>query len=124
MTQPTPYLTALIIAAVLSWWPGNCLVWAIWKVCAKIEGVEAGERLPLVKSVGGLERVLYVMGVTGHHYEIIGGWLVLKAFFGFAVRDQEGVREPVTRYGRLLIGNALSLMIGIALGVTANIVIR
>ena len=90
MTQPTLYLTALIIAAVLSWWPGNWLVWAIWKVCMKIEKVPQDAPSPLVKSVGGLERVLYVMGVMSHHYEIIAGWLILKAFFGFMGREGGG----------------------------------
>ena len=78
---------------------------------------------PLVKSVGGLERILYIMGVMGHHYEIITGWLVLKAFFGFMDRDRLE-KDMAARYNGLLIGNAISLMIGIALGVTVNIIIR
>jgi len=131
MTQPTLYFVALIFTAGLSWWPGNWLVWAIWKVSAKIEGVSHGTPSPMVKSVGTFERVLYVMGVMGHHYEIIAGWLVLKAFFGFMGRDEVGVRlrpetseELLRRYNGLLVGNATSLMIGIALGVIANIIIR
>lgn len=71
------------------------------------------------------------MGVMGHHYEIIAGWLVLKAFFGFMGRDQvggtegtEGTGEPLRRYNGLLIGNAISLIVGISLGVIADLIVR
>jgi len=71
------------------------------------------------------------MSVIGHHYEIISGWLVLKAFFGFMGRDQivgeagKGSAEEMllTRYNGLLLGNALSLIIGVSAGVAANLFI-
>jgi hypothetical protein len=74
------------------------------------------------------KRILYIMGVMGHHYELITGWLVLKAFFNFLER-QKGTsvtndKEQLERYNGMLIGNALSLLIGIGLGIVSNLFIR
>lgn len=132
MTHPTLYFVVLVVASVFTWCPGNWVLEIVWGWIAKTEKVDFDGPTPLVKSVGGLERILYLMGVIGHHYEIIAGWLVLKAFFGFMGRDQivdeagKGSPEekPLTRYNGLLLGNALSIIIGISVGVAANLFIR
>jgi len=130
MTHPTLYFVVLVVASVFTWRPGNWLLEVVWEWTATAEKVDFGPS-PLVRSVGGLERIVYLMSVIGHHYEIISGWLVLKAFFGFMGRDQivgeagKGSAEEMllTRYNGLLLGNALSLIIGVSAGVAANLFI-
>jgi len=60
-------------------------------------------------------------------YEFVTGWLVMKAFFGWIrarrsadhSNDSEG-HDVLNRYNSFLIGNLLSLLIGIAVGITAR----
>ncbi len=121
MTHPIVNFLALAIASVLASWPSNCLIWFLWERIANREHVAKGEPTALVRSVGTLERILYIAGVIGHHYELIAGWLVLKAFFEIA-RDR--CRLSPVRYNSWLVGNLLSLMTGLFLGVLANLAIR
>jgi hypothetical protein len=97
-----------------------------------------------VRAVGGIERILYISAVMSRHYELIGGWLVLKAFFSFLdathgpkagrrrrsmksldageIKEQEEI--IMARYNGMLIGNALSLLMGLAGGAAANFTYR
>lgn len=58
--------------------------------------------------VGMLERIIYFTATwAGDAWELVGGWLVLKA-----VADLTG-RHPVRGYYMYLIGNAASLICGV-----------
>jgi hypothetical protein len=136
VTHPLLYIVVAAVVSALAWIPGNWLLWFLWAQFAKHEGISEETPSPLVRKAGGLERIIYIIGVVGHHYELITGWLVLKAFFLFLERDVVGSppriaglsrlegKKLLGRYNGMLIGNALSLIFGVGLGVLANLVIR
>jgi len=97
--------------------------------------------LPTASLIGKLERILYVFGIMfGGAFAIISGWLVLKAFntwlevfeqtqpgplgtsqnaAGKAAEQQAANDKKLSRmiyYHLYLVGNAMSLMMGITLG--------
>ncbi len=159
-----PVLSILLLAAfsALAWRPGNELIGFVWEYMAthrpEEEAVLPGSEVygwsPFVREVGGIERVLYIAAVMSRHYELIAGWLVLKAFFGFLDAahlrrrlralikrsgQSDGDEDPpsgdekkkmspdeiiMARYNGLLIGNALSLLTGLAAGATAIFIFR
>jgi hypothetical protein len=128
-------LVVFAVMCAVSWYPGNKLVWFIWtKLAARALSSQGGKPSKLSRPIGRLERVLYIFGVMSGHYELITGWLVMKAFFGWIKSEntadvQEGVVDDGTsavldRFNSFLIGNLLSLLIGLACGVGGNFVVR
>ena len=90
-----------VATCVIIWWPGNVLIWQLWRLIARFAKVEVGVPTRLAPIVGGLERVLYVFAVMSGKYEVITGWLVMKAFSGGSDRDgADGRRElrPAMKY--------------------------
>jgi hypothetical protein len=153
MTHPILEVVAFLIVWVLGWGPGNWLLWTVWIFLAEWAKANSGElprsrtfltkirtciaksveyrRYPSSRSaadiptrfaptVGGLERALYIASVMSHHFELAAGWLVMKAFFGW-MRKRNRQRQ---QYNEYLIGNLLSLLIGLFLGAAANLFIR
>ncbi len=59
-----------------------------WTKLARNENVPVERPSPFGKKSRRLERIVYIMGVIDHHYELITGWLVLKAFFSFMQREE------------------------------------
>ena len=54
-------------------------------------------------------------------YEIIAGWLAMKAFFGWIEKERPTQEtDYLDRYNSALIGNLLSLLIGLGIGIAAR----
>lgn len=137
-------LTVLIfaVACAISWYPGNKLLWFVWKKIAAHVNYPAGTATKLAPAVGGLERVLYIFGILSGQYILITGWLVMKAFFVWidararAARARKAARDLIPPpmppldvdvlaiYNSVLIGNLLSILIALACGLAANWVIQ
>jgi len=115
-----------LAVCVFSWWLGNKLIWFLWKAIAKHSKVRVGTRTALAGTVGGLERVLYIYAVVFDKYEIITGWLVMKAFFGWIRSEERSTKkekenkatldEVSNTYNGFVLGTLLSLLIGLAAG--------
>ncbi len=68
--------------------------------------------------------MLYIFSVMSGNYEIITGWLLLKAFFGWIESEkQKDADEQLLKYNAFIIGTILSLLIGIAVGLAAKFVL-
>jgi hypothetical protein len=122
-----------VVGCLLSWYLGGFAVWKIWLAIAKYNKSPWVEASPLAPVLGGLERCLYVFSVLADKYEVIAGWLVMKAFFGWIQfrhhrtrsheeRAKEG-HDVLGRYNGFLILNLLSLFVGLSFGVAAHFVV-
>lgn len=97
--------------------------------------IKAGLHLDMGAKIGNIERILYIYSVVISKYEIIGGWLILKTFWGWIGQIPMGTSkgassnvsdaddyDPKNRQHELLTyylytyGNGLSLLFGILLG--------
>lgn len=87
----------------------------------KTTGVFTLVGAPFAAQVGALERTLYILAVMLGRYELVVGWLVLKAFFGWR-RKPKGTADPRTRLNVNLVLNILSVLLGLAFGLAANYV--
>jgi hypothetical protein len=126
-----PKLTQAIVftaICVIIWWPGNLLIWQLWRLIAWSTKVEVGVPTRLAPTVGGLERVLYVYAVMSGKYEVITGWLVMKAFFGWigperrrAKKGTSASDEISNTYNGFILGTLLSLLLGLAAGLAASL---
>lgn len=73
--------------------------------------------------VGCIERVIYVFAVITPAYDLIIAWLIMKAFHEWV---SEGEEQPLslpklTIYQLYLVGNAVSLIAGLIIGVLAAV---
>src|SRR5438270_12344403 len=75
-------------------------------------------RSALVPKIGGLERIFYVFAVMYAKPELVTGWLVMKTFSGWVGEDPE---SRYARYNGFVIGNILSLLFGLGLGIIASV---
>src|SRR5580658_10447214 len=117
---------AFLVACAASWFPGNKAIWYLWVQFAKTYKVDEGTQTPLAGAVGGLERVLYIYCVIWERYELITGWLVMKAFFNWIgsethKREKHGSTHSVevevsNKYNGFILGTLLSLLLGLAIG--------
>ncbi|HWX84653.1 MAG TPA: hypothetical protein VNZ48_13720 [Xanthobacteraceae bacterium] len=127
-------LVVFAVMCAVSWYPGNRLVWFTWTKLAARAQFPGGKPSKLSGPIGGLERVLYIFGVMSGQYQLITGWLVMKAFFGWIKSESaadvqggsvdDGTSAALDRFNSFLIGNLLSLLIGLACGVGGNFVVR
>ena len=87
---------------------------------------------PFAPAVGWLEQFLYIASVMSHHYELAAGWLTMKAFSSWLSRERPKARAcsghgedaALGKYNEYLVGNILSLLIGIFSGAIANLVVQ
>ncbi len=121
-------LFLIVLAALVSHRFGNHVWWKIWKAIAKRAGLPTGTRSKLAREIGSWERIIYIFGAAHGHYDLIGGWLLMKAFFSW-IPNQTGGFKPTSErersvvmdhYNGFLIGNLISLFIGISLGLIAK----
>lgn len=118
-------VAVFLVACLLAWQPGNYVSARVWRFLTQRP---LDDRAKFGPQIGGLERVLYVFSAMAGHYELVAGWLVMKAFFGWtergetnpAERDTEHFKEVLERYNRFLIGNMVSLLIGLGVGLAAK----
>jgi hypothetical protein len=61
--------------------------------------------------------MFYVFAVMYGKPELVTGWLVMKTFSGWV---EEDANARYTRYNGFVIGNILSLLFGLGLGVLAS----
>ncbi len=122
-------LILIVLAACVADRPGNWLWWRTWERIAARRNLPTGTGSNLAHEIGAWERVIYIFGAAHSHYDFIGGWLLMKAFFnwipnsareqrpsgqaGLAERDRSTIMD---HYNGFLIGNLISLSIGISLG--------
>lgn len=73
--------------------------------------------------IGALERIIYIIAVAFTQPNLISGVLILKAFFAWthqrAVKtngDTTAMYETIAHYHTYLIGNFLSLLLAVFLG--------
>ena len=137
-----PFLVAMIIGAALS-----VAVHPIVKSAfvARIETTakstltgpsdnSVGEKMPLIldhfdlpfaATIGCIERIIYVFAVITPAYDLIIGWLIMKAFYEWLKGPDEEQKLPlraVVFYHLYLFGNAISLMAGLAAGVIGAVI--
>jgi hypothetical protein len=113
-------VAVFIVACALAWYPGNRLTWLLWERFAKYAHVPIGTPFQLARTIGGLERILYIFGVMAEKYELLAGWLVMKAFFGWIEESKSDIGSLVRYYG-FLQGNLTSLLIGLFVGEGAKL---
>lgn len=111
-------LGVFVIASIIGWRPGSWILWKLWGGIARYADADKGEPSKLATSVGGLERMFYIFAMMYETPEIVTGWLVMKAFFGW-IREKKA--EELEEFNVLVILNMLSLLIGLGLGLVANI---
>lgn len=66
--------------------------------------------------IGKTERILYVYSVMLNQFSLLGGWLVMKAFFGWLTKPRSNPRDGLPYYHLYLYGNALSILCGLLCG--------
>ena len=116
-------IAVFVLACALAWYPGNWLIWFSWKrfawYASRFGKVPIGEPRQLARTIGGLERILYIFSVMVGHLEILAGWLIMKAFFGW-IKDgnsePSAADEPMVNYYGFLQGNLSSLLLGLGVG--------
>jgi len=119
-----------LVAVILSWYPGNQLIWGFWKIVAALHKIPIRHRNILVQKIGGLERTLYIYAGMFSHYELVTAWLIMKGFFGWIERTRERgtivpreERDLLGRYNSYLFGNICSVLIGLGTGLVAKFVV-
>lgn len=136
-----PYLCAMIVGtilAILANWPVKALfLWVVrWAARQSLEtsgtgtAAELNSRiekhfdLPLAALVGCIERAIYVFAVITPAYDLIIAWLIMKAFHEWVSegKDQPLSLSKLTIYQLYLVGNAISLIAGLIIGVVAAVV--
>jgi hypothetical protein len=124
MEHDLPATCLFVVACVISWTPGHDVSWHVWQKIAAHYKAPAGEPSKLAPAVGGFERVIYIFSAMSDKYELAAGWLVMKAFFGYVRSNEQDKSETDSvargRYNSALIGNLLSLFIGVACGLGAK----
>jgi hypothetical protein len=89
-----------------------------------VEGLYDTKASPASGLVGCLERSLYIFGVMSGESGVITAVVILKAFFAWATEgaatagtnSTERTQSTIILYYAYLIGNFLSLILGLALG--------
>ena len=66
--------------------------------------------------IGITERFLYVYAVMFNQFSLLGGWLVMKAFFSWMKKDS------LCDYHAYIFGTALSLLLGLLCGAVGVLV--
>lgn len=133
------YLCAMIagtILAVAANWPVKALfLWVVRSAAGQSaktgtetaaelnQRIEEHFDLPLAALVGCIERVIYVFAVITPAYDLIIAWLIMKAFHEWVSegKDQPLSLPKLTIYQLYLVGNAVSLIAGLIIGVLAAV---
>jgi hypothetical protein len=137
-----PYLCAVIVGTILAIatnWPVKALfLWVVrWaarqspktggagtETAAELNSrIEKHFDLPLAALVGCIERAIYVFAVITPAYDLIIAWLIMKAFHEWVSegKDQPLSLPKLTIYQLYLVGNAISLIAGLIIGVLAAV---
>ena len=120
-----PVIGCLLLSSVA----GSFGIWAFFRIVERLRDktrqTGAGAWLPFV--LGVIERTLYFGAAALSTYEIVAGWLALKAVAKFAETSSASARarrkeeaETVTVYYLYICGNGLSLIIGLGCGLLAR----
>lgn len=121
MTHPTLYLIVFAVACLLAYFPSNC---AVFRIVGLITN-DYRKSSDWAWAVGTFERILYVMAVLSQHYDLITAWIVMKAFSGWMrLGPRKDEHERLSRWNKYLLGNIVSLLAGLGLGVILNLYIR
>jgi hypothetical protein len=127
-----PTILVFIAAGILVWTPGNYFVVKCWRFFVWAYAVPKGGRgSVLAPAVGGLERLLFVLVIMWDKIELIPGWLVMKAFFGWigarentpAPRRASATDPILNRYNAFLLVNLCSLFYGLLIGKLAELAV-
>jgi hypothetical protein len=139
---------SFLLACILSTWPGNLIVKAIYhRLLSAAPSPVAGQsikswlearapqpelaefRSKTAAVIGVLERIIFIFGFMFAQAGLIAGVLVLKAFFAWTHLEaptgpapapgRNAMLEAVAQYHTYIIGNLLSLLAALALGVAA-----
>lgn len=78
--------------------------------------------LPGAALVGILERVIYIFSVMGDHYELAGGWIIMKSFTMWLESPLVKKDQKMKLYHNYIVGSALSLLAGVACGEIGNVI--
>lgn len=132
-----PQLIAYLLVCMVSWWcvdgfiAGRCTAFNRTLVDDPSRtGVDNDARRALLeelsvlkhgKAIGQIERLFYIYAIMLNQFTLLSAWIIMKAFFGWiekpglteALRDDE--RMNVKVYYSYIYGNALSLLVSVAL---------
>jgi hypothetical protein len=151
-------MTSFVIACVLSGWPGNQFIQMVFHLMLShrrgpggkgtmkefLNGLKedpqlAAFRAETSRTIGSLERVIYIFAIMFGLFPLITGVLILKAFYGWTDKsgtakgtDESGTAKPseeemeinamhaqIAHFHTYIIGNFLSVMVAMLFGFLA-----